>query len=196
MSRAWRVKRLDPDAPLARNARRVLAVRVGEFYSWEPIVDDDDHTEDLHQLRISAKRLRYTLELFRSVYGEAGQRNIERVRAVQAELGAFHDQEVRIALIEDELRRLAAEQSDALTTALAAATPESLPAVADSALQTPPNDPRRGMVQLLSRQHAARLATLQEFRILWTKLKVDGMRADLVKLSSLPISTQLENTET
>ena len=53
------------DGPLGDNARRILAVRVAEFYSWEPIVDDDARIEQLHQLRISAKRLRYTLELFR-----------------------------------------------------------------------------------------------------------------------------------
>ena len=104
MSRAWKVKKLDPDAPLAINARRILAVRIAEFYSWEPIVDDDDQSELLHQLRISAKRLRYTLELFRDEFGETGERNIERVRQVQDVLGRFHDHDVRIALIEDELR--------------------------------------------------------------------------------------------
>jgi hypothetical protein len=188
MSRAWQVKRLDPDAPLALNARRVLAVRVGEFYSWEPIVDDNDHTDDLHQLRISAKRLRYTLELFRSVFGEAGERNIERVRDVQELLGTFHDQEVRIELIEDGLRRVAAEQATALASALAAAEPDSLPDIVDSALQMPLDDPKRGMAHLLGRQHAARLATLRDFRSLWINLKAAHMREDLVALSCLQIS--------
>ena len=55
-------------------------------------------TEELHNLRISAKRLRYTLELFRAVFGESGERQIERVKAIQEELGNLHDADVRIAL--------------------------------------------------------------------------------------------------
>src|SRR4051812_18181664 len=114
MSAAWKVERLDPDAPLLVNARRILAVRVAEFYSWEPIVEDNDNIPVLHQLRISAKRLRYTLELFQSVFGEVGERNIERARQVQELLGQLHDHDVRIAVIEDELKALAVMQIDEL----------------------------------------------------------------------------------
>ena len=194
MTRAWDVKRLDPDAPLALNARRVLAVRIAEFYSWEPVVDDNDHTEALHQLRISAKRLRYTLELFRGVFGEAGERSIEHVREVQEVLGALHDQDVRIALIQDELRQLAVEQFDELAEALATAEPDALPLIAASSLQPTPNDSRWGLIHLLSRQHAARQATVQEFRALWTSLKKTRLREDLVALSSLQFSGSPEST--
>jgi len=179
VSRAWVVKGLDPDAPLALNARRVLAVRIGEFYAWDPIVDDNDHTDELHQLRISAKRLRYTLELFRDVFGEAGKISIERVREIQTVLGAFHDQDVRIALIEDELRRLAGEPSDALGSAGS----ESSSIRPNLTLQSRPEDARSGLIHLLERQHAAQQATLLEFRTLWERLKEENMRETLVSLS-------------
>ena len=48
-------------------------------------------------MRISAKRLRYTLELFRPQFGKAGERQIERVKTVQELLGTLHDHDVRIA---------------------------------------------------------------------------------------------------
>lgn len=188
MSRAWEVKRLDPDAPLSLNARRVLAVRIGEFYSWAPIVDDDEHAEALHQLRISAKRLRYTLELFRELFGEAGERNIARVRDLQEVLGAFHDQEVRIALIKDELGRLANEHAAA---PVGAGDPIGR---AGSGLSAAPEEARPGLTNLLARQNAARLVTLAEVRALWTAQNAPGMREDLVALSALQIPVPPSST--
>ncbi|MER3486332.1 MAG: hypothetical protein C4345_10510, partial [Chloroflexota bacterium] len=92
--------------PVVENARKILSVRIGEFYSFTPIVEDETAIEALHDLRIAAKRLRYTLELFRPVFGAAGERQIERVRAIQEILGQLHDADVRIMLIHDELTRL------------------------------------------------------------------------------------------
>jgi hypothetical protein len=161
-------------------------VRAAEFYSWEPAIDDDARVKDLHQLRISAKRLRYTLELFRDLFGETGERSIERVREVQEQLGTLHDIEVRTDLIEDELRVLAIEQTDALCEALAAATPTELPAIASSAMRPPPDDPRRGLINLLSRQHAARSKVLMTFRAFWRELEAGGLRRDLAALSRNP----------
>ena len=63
------------------NARRILRVRIGEFYSYEPVIDNAAAIEPLHNLRIAAKRLRYTLELFRSVLGETVEQNIDRVKS-------------------------------------------------------------------------------------------------------------------
>src|SRR5215203_3700922 len=123
MSKAWPVTRLDPDAPLDWNARRILRVRVGEFYSYEPIVSDPLATTDLHNLRISAKRLRYTLELFADVFGTQGTRQIERIKAIQEALGNVHDLDVRIALVSDELIALTKEEIAALDRALASSHP-------------------------------------------------------------------------
>ena len=104
MSRAWPVDNLDPEATLAENARRILAVKMAELYSYAPVVHQADAVEQLHDMRIAAKRLRYSLELFRVVFGELGEVQIERVRSLQEALGELHDLDVRIALIEDELR--------------------------------------------------------------------------------------------
>ena len=111
MTKAWPVDNVDRGASVLVNARRILAVRIAEFYSFAPIVPHPEHEEALHDLRIAAKRLRYTLELFRPQFGVAGERQIERVKAVQEALGQLHDHDVRIALISDELSRLAVEQS-------------------------------------------------------------------------------------
>jgi hypothetical protein len=187
VSRAWAVEDIDPDAPVIDNARRVLAVRIAEFYSFEPIVSHPEHSGALHDMRISAKRLRYTLELFRPQFGKAGERQIERVKAIQELLGTLHDHDVRIDLIGNELSQLMVEQSWQTRTDIAEASADELTDIAAAALRPPPDDPRRGLIALLGREHAARRATYAQFRELWDTYAGDGMRRDLVTLSVKPL---------
>ena len=195
MSRAWPVADVDPELPVVHNARRVLAVRIAEFYSFEPVVPHPELSEALHDLRISAKRLRYTLELFRPQFGKAGQRQIERVKAIQEILGALHDHDVRIDLIGDELSRLMVEQSRITRSEIADASPQELAAVAAAALRPPPDDPRRGLIALLGREHAGRRAAYARFRDLWDTYAADGMRRDLVELSATPLPDRRDARE-
>jgi hypothetical protein len=190
LSRAWQVDDVDPDAPVIDNARRVLAVRIAEFYSFEPIVSHPELSEALHDMRISAKRLRYTLELFRSQFGKAGERQIERVKAIQELLGTLHDHDVRIDLIGEELSQLMVEQSRKTRSDIADASPDELAAIAAAALRPPPDDPRRGLIALLGREHAGRRAAYAQFRELWDSCDGDGMRRDLVELSFTPIANR------
>ncbi len=187
MSRAWSVDDVDPDASVIDNARRILAVRIAEFYSFEPIVRHPELSEALHDLRISAKRLRYTLELFRPQFGKAGERQIERVKKIQETLGALHDHDVRIDLIGDELSGLMVEQSRKTRSDIADASPDELAAIAAVALRPPPDDPRRGLIALLAREHAGRRAAYARFREVWDRCAGDGMRRDLVALSVTPL---------
>lgn len=106
MSCAVPVPPLDPKASLGTNARRVLTVRVAELFSYAPIIPDAEATEALHDARIATKRLRYTLELFRSVFQDEGDRAIEQLKDLQEELGQLHDHDVRIVLIDEELSTL------------------------------------------------------------------------------------------
>ena len=188
MSRAWPVDDIDPDASVIDNARRVLAVRIAEFYSYEPIIPYPELSEALHDLRISAKRLRYTLELFRPQFGKAGERQIERVKSIQETLGTLHDHDVRIDLIGNELSELMVEQSSKTRADIADASPDELAAIASAALRPPPDDPRRGLIALLGREHAGRRAAYTRFRELWDAFTSDGMRRDLVALSAKPLS--------
>lgn len=164
MSKAWPVAGIEPTDTLAENARIILAVRTAEFFSYATIVDREDAVEELHALRIAAKRLRYTLELFRDVYGDPGERLIETVKAMQEELGEVHDHDVRLELVAAELAGLAAE--------------DAAPASEDS-------DPRVGLSALTSREAAARHSRYLAFGELWAAHAAE-MRASLVRLSALP----------
>lgn len=189
MTRAWPVHNLDPDASLAENARRILRVRIAEYYAYAPIIGDASATEELHDLRISAKRLRYTLELFRSTFGAQGEAAIVDVKAIQTELGTLHDHDVRISMIERELSEVVTEQFASLGRSFAVASPSAFEAISAVALRPPPDDPRRGLIGLLARQHASRQATFARFHTLWQVHESTGVRARLAALSSLPVLT-------
>jgi hypothetical protein len=188
VAKAWPVSDVDRRASVLVNARRILAVRVAELFSYVPVVAHPEHIEALHDLRIAAKRLRYTLELFRPQLGVAGERQIERVKAIQEALGLLHDHDVRIVLIGDELSRLAVEQSLATQASLAGASEGEIGVIAASALRPPPDDPRRGLIALLGREHAARRAAYARFRQLWEEYAASGMRQELVALTVTPLA--------
>jgi hypothetical protein len=137
-------------------------------------------------MRIAAKRLRYTLELFRPELGTRGEQQIGRIKSIQEALGTFHDHDVRIALIGDELTRLMLEQSHLTRQAISEVTAAEQAGVAAAARRPPPDDARRGLIALLGREHEARREAYAAFRTLWDRLAAEGMRRDLVSLSMLP----------
>lgn len=189
MTKAWPVPDIDPNASLSVNGRRILRVRIAEFFAFAPIVSDERAITELHDLRIAAKRLRYTLELFRVAFGDAGETQIERVREIQELLGQLHDSDVRIALIEDELTSLAVEQTRELSRALAEAPAAAHASMTAAALRPSREDPRSGLLTLLARQHAQRHDTYVAFHGRWQELLAAGLRSDLVALSlSVPDS--------
>jgi CHAD domain-containing protein len=75
--------------------------------------------ETIHQLRIAAKWLRYTLEFFREALGPEVDQLIPRVVALQDHLGWLHDADVTIALTRQFLVGSAATLSREQTQAIA-----------------------------------------------------------------------------
>ena len=183
MTKALPVSNLDARDSLAENARRILAVRTAEFYGYTPIVHQEFAIEELHDLRIATKRLRYTLELFREVFGESGELNIQRAKALQEDLGNIHDVDVRVEMVTQELLDLASEQLTELNLQLAVTPKSGHRAILTRALRPPPDDPRRGLYMLLSQQAVERHEHYLSFLDHWVQFENEGMRADLVKLT-------------
>lgn len=98
MSKA-RVINLDAAAPAFVNARIMAKARLEDLYGWSDYVDDPYSVHQLHNMRIAAKRLRYTLEIFADVLPEACVPLLEEITRIQDELGVLHDSDVVIALL-------------------------------------------------------------------------------------------------
>ena len=93
---------LVPATPVApHRVRDTAASRIWLAYeqvrAYEAVLRWAD-IETVHQLRIAAKWLRYTLEFFREVLGPDVDVLIPRVVALQDHLGWLHDADVTIAL--------------------------------------------------------------------------------------------------
>ena len=185
MSKAWPVDDVDPEAPVIDNARRVLAV---ESLSSIPLSRSSRIRNSPRHCMTCGSQQASSLHprAFRPQFRKAGERQIERVKAIQEILGTLHDHDVRIDMIGDELSQLMVEQSGKTRSEIADASPDELAAIATAALRPPPDDPRRGLIALLGREHAGR-RTACRFRELWDEYAANGMRRDLVALSVTPL---------
>lgn len=74
------------------SAAEVLPALARQFFEAGRAASAPESTpEQLHRFRLATKRLRYTLELFRPVYGAALETRLSRLREVQQFLGSVQD---------------------------------------------------------------------------------------------------------
>ena len=99
MAKARAISGLDAQALTSTNARIIGRTRLEEMEAWGRYAHDPQRSDELHDLRIASKRLRYTLEIFADVLPEESSSVIEEVTQIQEELGALHDSDVMVALL-------------------------------------------------------------------------------------------------
>jgi CHAD domain-containing protein len=87
-ARAQRVTTGEVARELVRETARALRKRARR-------IDEKSPPDAYHEVRIRAKRLRYTLDAFASLYGEAAQSYLQALGKLQTVLGDYHDSTVR-----------------------------------------------------------------------------------------------------
>ncbi len=83
--------------------------RLGAVRAYEQILDAA-RIEQLHELRIEFKRLRYTMEFFREVLGPEAKIIIEQIKVAQDHLGDLNDANVACQILTDFLEGWEARQ--------------------------------------------------------------------------------------
>lgn len=79
-------------AGVAENVQRTLPPLAEEFFrDGDAAVDASGDYETLHQFRLRAKRLRYTLEVFLPAYGPGLKAKLLALRGLQDRMGAIND---------------------------------------------------------------------------------------------------------
>ncbi|HKV56976.1 MAG TPA: CHAD domain-containing protein [Ktedonobacteraceae bacterium] len=188
MAKAKPLTSLDPQAPACQMARRAVYTRLDEMYSWTTDVDVPYQVRGLHNLRIAAKRLRYTLEIFEDVLPATCQAFADELAQVQDELGAVHDSDVMIALL--RMCMGSEDAGPAYEQALAKAgkqkskgklllQPDMVAAVLDPDVAPNPEQ-RYGLEQLLLKQSESREEQYRAFRRHWHQLQARDFRRELL----------------
>jgi CHAD domain-containing protein len=84
--------KLNPAQSIATNAREVLPKMAQKYFqAGREAVGEKRSPNELHGFRLNTKRFRYTLELFRPVYGPQLDRYLKALRELQAALGKISD---------------------------------------------------------------------------------------------------------
>ena len=159
MAKAHKVIGVAPLRSYQENARIILPQRLEEVYTWEPFIRDETRREELHNMRISIKRLRYTMELFRVVYG------LPTVKSQYAEflavivdfqeiLGDIHDADVVVEVLVDY--------------------------TSQSGNRGREIDVRSGVATLIARTQKTRRADYETFLEKWDQLSAAGFKQKLL----------------
>jgi len=145
-----------PSSPvLISLACESLAVCLQSMLSFTPHIQRPENHDEHHRMRIAAKKLRYTLELFGALFNKELKPFTDTVKEAQSVLGEIHDADVWVAAVpqflRDEERRIEAFLG----------TTESFPAV------TP------GPLALRDERYRARLNHFAQFTTFWKQTETD-----------------------
>ena len=189
MAKAKVITNIDAHASTGMNARIIAKTRLEEMYGWDVYVDDPYNVHELHNMRIAAKRLRYTLEIFEETFPPECASIIQEMTQIQEELGSIHDSDVMVALLrlcmgsydsgmsyEYALMSVVEEQQGK-----AMVNPAMLAALLDP--HAPPSAEERGGLESLVRTiQQQREEQYDAFRHHWNQLKEQNFRHRIIAL--------------
>lgn len=189
MARPLPVPGVDPDRRLRPNARRILAVRIAEAWSYADAVQSPGRVRELHDMRIAFKRVRYLLEIFGVAFRTDLTPVLEEVRGMQDLLGEIHDCDVQIPMLQAHLDRLR-ERDEAAARELVIAAGQSPPSAkagreadfrrfAERLEASSTAAQRPGIVALLARRTKERDALYARFLAEWRRWETEGLRTRL-----------------
>ena len=145
---------VDPDAPFGETVDRILAVRMKELDSFADAAQAAENVEELHDMRIAAKRVRYVLELGEPVLPGAKARG-KAAKQLQDLLGEIHDCDELLPLVRRHAKRLRTEDAQA----------------AGAGEPLPNRRKYRGLEALRAHTVARRAALHADFVSAWPKLR-------------------------
>lgn len=188
MAKARPITGLDPQAPTGGNARLVARERLADMDAFVAYAENPESIQELHDLRIAAKRLRYTLEVFAEVLPAQSQEFVDELATLQDELGALHDSEVMLALLHlllppEQASPASGRGSPPLAPGKKLLSPDMVEHIGRTARRSPPS-PRetRGLMDFLHRQEERRVQAYNFFRCHWEALEQRHFRAALAQL--------------
>ena len=144
-------------------AYRELLFRLKTVLEHEKTLDDPENRVGHHTLRIAIKKLRYSLENFRSIYGRDFPPILTEVKKLQTMLGNLHDLDVWSSILKEVLSgREKLESAEPLDADLVKSSLENF----------------------YSRLSEKRSVEFQKFLLEWANLKKDDFFESILEVSS------------
>ncbi len=84
----------------AAQAKKLINDQLCNMRNISSAIENPENVDELHQMRIAAKRLRYTMEAFIPCFGKPLKEKIEAVKLLQEQLGEIHDCDVWLDKLE------------------------------------------------------------------------------------------------
>ena len=169
MAKALPLYAVNPQESLRSNAPLMLHTRLEELYQFAPYISDPAKVDELHNMRIAAKRLRYTLEIFAPCFSSKEFEKLSaQAKSIQEQIGEIHDRDIRGPLLQAFLEARATER------------PEIRP----------------GLERLIQSQQSERAALYRKFIAYWNKLQKQGFKREFLQMLVQSESAPLENAAT
>jgi CHAD domain-containing protein len=100
MAKPWKIVDLDPTESLKVCLRKITETRLQETLSYENRTIKGEDIESLHDMRVSARRLRAVLKIFRDCFPKKRLKKLdERLQGVIRSLGAVRERDVFIEML-------------------------------------------------------------------------------------------------
>jgi CHAD domain-containing protein len=167
-----------PGRRVYRRTRKGILKRLNAFAAYAPYVTQPECVQELHAMRIAAKRLRYLMQAVAPLYPDELAAPIQAARLCQTKLGDIHDGDVW----NDALPRFLEEEQARTLEYFGSTTPfESL---------------RPGILALLHDRQQQREQDYQEFVTFWEQLQAQGVWESLRQTLDAPNAATEVSAET
>jgi hypothetical protein len=108
MAKAFPLFAVNAAGTLGDNVALIIHVRLAEMLHFSTHIEDPERVTELHNMRIAAKRLRYTMELIlpyvEGPNSKALSTLLDKTKKIQEQIGEIHDRDVRGPLIAEFAR--------------------------------------------------------------------------------------------
>jgi len=106
-------KQANPRVTFQQMSEAVIVERLKDLEDLSNSLYKPFEVESLHEMRITAKRLRYALELFQQCWGHSLSSYAKKIAAMQKALGDLHDCDVWIDDVGDQINEARKHKHDA-----------------------------------------------------------------------------------
>ncbi len=107
MAKPWKILDLNPDESLKRCLQKIALTRVQETFSHESATLKGEDMEALHDMRVSARRLRAMMRIFRDCFSKKKLKKYDvRLQSLIRALGAVRERDVFLESLSEDKKSL------------------------------------------------------------------------------------------